>query len=133
MPLTPITEEVHQFEGLMYESPGYMSRKTVTVAANAANPVLQPGTLLGKVTATGTWGVHDNTATDGRQTLAFNAAGILLTKVDSLTGQPGLIIYRDAAFNGHLLSYAAGMDATEQAAARTQLANLGEVNIQIRL
>lgn len=135
---TPLTEGIHAFEGLMYELPGGMSRKVVTVEANAANPVLVPGTVLGVITGDN-WTVHDNAAIDGAETLAYNAAGILLSasgpggpNVTSLTGQPALIVFRDAVFNGHMISFADGMDATEQATALATLRDTADISIDVR-
>lgn len=135
---TPLSESTHPFEGLMYEQPGGQSRKIVTVEANAANPTLQPGTVLGKITGDN-WTIHDNAAIDGSETLAYDAAGILLgaTGVDgpnvtSLTGQLALIVFREAVFNAHHLQWADGMDATEQATAMATLRDTADISIDCR-
>lgn len=140
MPLagTPMVESSHPFEALMYELPGGMSRKVVTVEANVANPVLVPGTVLGKISGDN-WTIHDNGVVNGAQTLAYDAAGILLgvdgpdgPNVTSLTGQPALIVFHDAVVNAHLLHWAAGMDATEQTAAMATLRTTADINIDCR-
>jgi hypothetical protein len=135
---TVLTEGVHAFEGLMYELPGGMSRKVVTVEANATNTVLPPGTVLGKITGDN-WTIHDNAASDGSQTLAYNAAGILLgatgpdgPNVTSLTGQSALIVFREAVFNANLLTWAAGMDGSEQTTAKATLRNTADISIDCR-
>lgn len=135
---TPLNEMVRAFEGLMYELDGYQSRKVVTVEADATNTSLPPGTVLGKITGAN-WTVHDNAAADGSQTLAYNAAGILIgatgpggPNVTSLTGEPALIIFREAVFNANMLTFAAGMDGTEQAAALATLRDTADISIDCR-
>lgn len=60
---------------IVTESPGTISRDTVTVTVPAST-TLQPGAVLGKITASGKYVPFDDTASDGRET----AAGILYEK-----------------------------------------------------
>lgn len=125
MALTVRTEETHTFEGLMAELPGGMSRMKVTAVANVANPILQPGTVMAIITAGGNWTIHDNALSNG----AENPTGILLTRVDSVTGEDALVINHDATFNAAHLHFAVGMDGTEQATALGTLRNTADIRI----
>lgn len=70
---------------------GTYSRDQVTIAAAAS--ALVPGTVMGKITASGKYVAYSNGAADGSQT----AAGILLHAVpDSASDQKAVIISRHA-------------------------------------
>lgn len=140
MPLagTTNTETRHAWDGLEYEQMGGMSRKVVTVQANASNPTLYPGCVLGKITA-GNWTIHDNAAVDGSQTLAYDAAGVLLAatgpngpNVTSLTGESAVIVFHDAVVNADKLQWASGMDSTEQTTAMGTLRTTADIQIDCR-
>jgi hypothetical protein len=135
-----MTEGMHPYEALMYEGlAGGLSLKVVTAVANAANPTLAPGCVMGKITASGLWTVHDNGVVNGAQTLAYNAAGILMgatgpggPNVTSLTGEPAVVLFQHGVVNGHMLSFADGMDATEQATALASLRDTADIDIDAR-
>jgi hypothetical protein len=136
--MAPSVEAVHPFEGMMHELPGNMSRQIVVVMANAANPLLNPGTVLGKVDGDN-WTIHDDAAEDGSEVLAYGAAGILLMAVGdegpavtSLTGQSALVIFREAVVNARLLQWADGMDATAQGTAMATLRDTADISIDCR-
>ena len=59
------------------EATGTRSRESITIASGAG--VLLAGTVLGKITATGKYGLYDNDASDGRQTMAAD----LLAQTDA--------------------------------------------------
>jgi len=68
---------------------GTYSRDQVTIAA--ASPAMVPGTVMGKITASGKWAPYNNANADGTQT----AAGILLYAVpDSASDQKAVVITR---------------------------------------
>ena len=66
------TEGKHTGEFLVSEAPGTRSRDKVTVTV-PANTTLQPGYVLGQLSAGGKYVPYDNAETDGRE----DAAGIL--------------------------------------------------------
>lgn len=71
------TETMGAGAHLLSEANGFLSRETVTILA--ATGVLLPGTVLGKITASGKFAEYKNAATDGTQV----AAGVLFDKVDA--------------------------------------------------
>lgn len=70
------TEGQYTAEFLESESEGTQSRDQVTVTVAAAT-TLAPGTVLGIITATGAYAIHDPDATDGTEA----AAGILYAEL----------------------------------------------------
>ncbi|TFF14282.1 head decoration protein [Pseudomonas sp. BCA14] len=64
------TESMHAGEFLLSEGPGTISREAINVAAGQA---LEPGQILGLVTATGEFAPYQPTAEDGSE----NAIAIL--------------------------------------------------------
>lgn len=64
------TESMHAGEFLLSEGPGTISREAINVAAGRA---LEPGQILGLVTATGEFAPYQPTAEDGTE----NAIAIL--------------------------------------------------------
>ena len=109
------TLPVRTGEFLLSESNGTRSREAVTFASGAG--VVIPGTVVGKVTASGKYIQYVDTATDGSQT----AAGIVYACVDATAADaPGVIICRDAEAAANFLT---GLDAN----AKTDLATLGVI------
>lgn len=70
--MSTLTEGRHPGEFLINEQPGTLSRDQVTVTV-AASTTLEPGSVLGKITASGKYVMYDNDSSDGREV----AAGIL--------------------------------------------------------
>ncbi len=70
--MATLTEGQTPGDFLMFEESAHYSRQEITVAAGAD---LEPGTVLGKVTASGAFVACDPAASDGAET----AAGVLLT------------------------------------------------------
>jgi hypothetical protein len=67
-----LTETAHTGGFMVAQAPGTISRDTVTVRVPAST-TLQPGTVLGKVSASGKYVQFDDTLSDGGE----SAAGIL--------------------------------------------------------
>jgi hypothetical protein len=120
MTTTHFTEGTYTAEFLISESeqPTY-SREVVTLASGQN---LGPGTVLGKITASGSYTPFDQDATDGSQ----HAVGILYAPVDASGGAtPAVAIVRDAIVHGDLLVWPADIEAGEKTAAISELATLG--------
>lgn len=94
-------------------------RETVTLAAGT----LEPGTVLGRVTASGHYVAHLADATDGSET----AAAVLWGRADAADGPaPGVALLRGpAVLNRHLLVFAGTPEPAEIDAAHSALAELG--------
>ena len=99
-----LTEGKYTGEFLLRAANGTRSREEVVIAAAAGAMV--PGTLVGKITASGKYIAYDDDGTDdGRR----QAAGVLYHAVaDSAADQKAVIIARDAEVNGDELT---GSDA----------------------
>jgi hypothetical protein len=112
-------------EFLMTEANGHRSRDAVTIASGAG--VLQPGTLLAKVTATGKYVQAVDSAADGSQT----AVAVLLYKVDATSADVVVAaITRAAEVNGKCLSYDASVNNGTKI--NTKIAQLAAVTIMVR-
>lgn len=116
--MATLTEGKHdgEFIGELALGPGYhIDNVTVLSGQN-----LVAGAVVGIVTASGKVVAYDNAGTDdGRRT----AAGILFAPVNASGGDAaGRVLRRGPAMvNKNDLTWAAGVDATEQAAALAQL------------
>ncbi len=62
--MTTLVEGTHPGGFLVWECSSDYTRETITVAAGT----LEPGTVLGKITASGKYGAHDPAAIDGTET-----------------------------------------------------------------
>jgi len=89
----------------------------IIVASGAG--VVYPGTVLGKVTATGKYLPHDPAAGDGSQA----AAAILFHKVDATSADATTVatVNGPATINGNDLIYKNGISAANQLAAANAL------------
>lgn len=119
-----LTEGKHPGGFILSEANGLRSRAEVTVTV-PANTTLQPGQVLGKVTATGKYEPYDNgatPATDGTET----AAGVLYTELINDTAspvdKPATIVNQDAEVKSDDLIWGTGMD---EAAGTADLLALG--------
>ena len=100
-------------EFVLSEGNGSISRDQIVISSTAG--ALVPGTVLGKVTASGEYVAYNNTAEDGSEV----AAGILYAAApDSAADQKAVAIVRHAEVQASELT---GLDT----AARTDLAALG--------
>lgn len=89
----------------------------VLVASGAG--VLYPGTVLGKITASGKYVLHDNSLGNGAEV----AAAILFHKVDATSGDVKTVatVNGPATINGNLLTFKAGISTPNKAAALSAL------------
>lgn len=94
-----LTETTHPGGFLVWEAFRDYTRDVVTIAAG----VLEPGTVLGKITASAKFAAHDPDATDGTET----AAAVLWGKADASGGDvPGVALVRGPAIvNRHDLVF----------------------------
>lgn len=115
------TEGRHPGEFLLSEAQGERSREAVTVASGAG--IIAPGTVLGRVTATGFFVPSPATGADGSQT----AVAVALYGCDATTSAQRIaVIQRDAEVRADALVYAASVnDGPTRAAKATQLAANG--------
>lgn len=116
--MAPVVEGAYTAEFIISEANNHRSRDEVTV--DASSGALEPGTILGIVTATGNYVRHDAGASDGSQ----NEAGILFEGIGAETAAR-TAIRRDAEVHRDLLVYEAGADAAQITASNTALAVLG--------
>jgi hypothetical protein len=101
-----------------YEANGFRSRETVTV--DATGGALVAGSVLGKITATGAYVMHETSAADGSET----AVAVLFDGVDAVSGD-AVVIARDAEVAGVDLTYESAATPTEIAAVNVELAAAG--------
>ena len=76
--MTTLIEGKHLGGFLVWEAFRDYTRKTITVAAGT----LEPGTVLGRITASGKYAAHDPAAVDGTET----AVAVLWGKADASAG-----------------------------------------------
>jgi hypothetical protein len=113
-----LTEGRHAGEFLVSEGNGAISRETITVLAGQT---LQPGAVLGRVTAGGKYTALDPAAVDGSEA----AAGVLYGAVDaSAADAAGVAIVRLAEVNAAELVWPEGLTAGEKSTALAELAAL---------
>ena len=119
--MTVLIEGRHPGEFLMAEAKGQRSRENITIAGGAG--IIAPGTVLGKITATGKYLASAVGATDGSQT----AGAIALYGCDATASDADIAaITRDAEVNGKILTYHPDRDqSAEKAAAQADLAAVG--------
>lgn len=110
-------------EGLLSEGDFHYSRETVMIASGAG--ILSPGSVLGRITASGKYTLSPDTGDDGSQT----AAAILLYPVDATSAdQQAVVVTRHAQWNVNTLIYHSTVnDATKRATKATQLEAAGIV------
>ena len=119
--MTVYTEGRHPGEFLMTEAAGQRSRDNITIASGAG--IIAPGTVLGKVTATGKYVASAVGASDGSQT----AVAVALYGCDATSADVAIAgIVREAEVKGDVLTYHADRDQdAEKAAANADLAAAG--------
>lgn len=126
--MATFNEPGRNYEFLINEGPGTLSREIVTLLRDASNtqPVVA-GTVLGKITASGKYTPYDDAVAGLVATGATVAAGILAQTVDptaiaaaDVTVQ---IIKRFAEVKADALTWHTLADATSKATALTDLAN----------
>ena len=114
-----LTEGPHPGSFLIWEVLRDYTRETVTIAAGR----LEPGTVLGRITASGKYAAHDPAATDGTET----AVALIWGKADATAGDaPAVAIVRGPAIvNRHDLVFAGTPTEGEIAAAHAALLAAG--------
>jgi hypothetical protein len=117
--MTTLTEGTHPGGFLVWEAHRDYTRETITVASGT----LQPGTILGKITASGKYAAHDPAAVDGTET----AVAVLWGKADaSGVDAPAVALIRGPAIvNRHDLVFAGTPSDPEIAAAHAALLAAG--------
>ena len=114
-----LTEGKYAADFVVSEASGTRSRDVVTFAQSA---VLEPGAVLGKVTATAKFVALDPAADTGAEI----AAGLLRSGVDATAADVSAVaILRDAEVNGAELVWPDAITPEQKAAAITDLASLG--------
>ncbi|MEJ2803844.1 head decoration protein [Comamonadaceae bacterium PP-2] len=114
-----LNEGRHTGEYIVSEANGTRSRQVVTLLLGND---LEPGAVLGKVTASGKYAAVDPAAEDGRET----AAAILYDAVDASTAdQVAVVTARDSEVAADALSWKAGSSPAEIAAGVAALAAVG--------
>jgi hypothetical protein len=104
---------------LLYQVCEQWSVDRVTIASGAA---LGMGTVLGQVTATGKYKIHDPAANDGTQ----NAVAVLLVDADSASADAvAPIAARGVVLDSNGLIWKAGTTDPQKATARAALLALG--------
>ncbi|MFN4140257.1 head decoration protein [Aestuariivirga sp.] len=121
--MTVLAESRHPAEFILSEASGQRSRENITLASGAG--VVAPGTVLGKVTATGKYIASAVGASDGSEVpAAINIYGADATAADAKVSA----ILRDAEVNGNCLTYHADRDQpAEKTAANEALKSLGVI------
>lgn len=115
------TEGRHNGEGLLSEATGSRSREAITIASGSG--IIAPGSVLGRITASGKYELSADTGADGAQV----AVAIALYGCDATSADQKITaIVRDAEWNGNTLTYDATVnDNTKRTAKQTQLAAVG--------
>jgi len=117
--MTTLTEGRHPGGFLVWEAFRDYTREVVTVA----NGTHQPGTVLGKITASGTYAAHDPAATDGTET----AVAVLWGHADASAAEVDAValVRGPAIVNRHDLVFAGTPSEAEIAAAHAALLAAG--------
>jgi hypothetical protein len=117
--MTVLTEGKYAADFVVSEASGTRSRDAVTIAQST---VLEPGTVLGRLTATAKYVALDPAATTGAEV----AAGLLRTGIDATTADVSAVaLLRDAEVNGAELVWPDAITPEQKAAATAELAALG--------
>jgi hypothetical protein len=114
-----LTETTHPGGFLVWEAFRDYTRETITVASGA----FEPGTVLGRITASGKYAAHDPAAIDGTET----AVAVLWGKADASAGDaPAVALVRGPAIvNRNDLVFAGTPSEAEIAAAHAALLAAG--------
>ena len=122
MATATLTEGKHRGEYLVSEANGYRSRESITVESGQ---VLEPGEVLGQVSASGEYKTYDPGNADGSET----AVAISFDHVDASAGAvKAPITARDAEVNAAELTWFDGASAAQKTTGLDELeANAGIV------
>ena len=116
--MTILTEGARTADFLVSEANGYRSREEVVV--DATGGAVEPGSIMGIVTASGKYVRHDAAAVDGSEA----EAGILFEGIGAVEDDRTMII-RDAEVNEAHLTYEVGADQAQIDVSNAALAALG--------
>ena len=112
-----INEQPHAGSFLLsIDDDGNLSRDGIVVKSGEG--VLLPGTVLGKITASGKFVVRDAAANDGSQV----AAGVLFSKIDATSADtPAVLVARHAEVRGSALIWKSGASDANKASGLSEL------------
>lgn len=117
-------EGMYTGEFLISDGEGEISRDSVTIASGQG--VLEAGTVLGKITASGKFAAYNNAGDNGTEV----AVAVLYSKVDATSADVrGVAVTRLAEVKKDLLSYAADQSDADKTAS---LVDLKSANIIAR-
>lgn len=121
--MTTLTEGRHAGGFLVWEAFWDYTREVITIATGGTNPILEPGTVLGKITASGKFAANDPAAVDGTET----AIAVLWGQADATAADvDAVVLLRGPAIvNGNDLVFTGTPTALEITAAHTALAAVG--------
>ncbi|WP_291207060.1 head decoration protein [Hyphomonas sp.] len=117
--MTTLVEGKHAGHFLVWEAFRDYTRETITIASGT----LEPGTVLGKITASGKYAAFAPAATNGTET----AVAVLWGRADASGGDaPAVAVVRGpAVVNRHDLVFAGTPSGPEIAAAHADLLAVG--------
>lgn len=111
------TELPRPYGFLLSEAPGTLSRETVTIVSGTG--VVAPGTVLGKITASGKYEYFDASGNTGIET----AVAITLERADATSADAACaVIFRLAEVTADALVWSGTNDATDKANGLADLA-----------
>lgn len=114
-----LTQGNQALEFLLSEANGERSREVVVITGSAE---FKAGTVLGKITASGKYTSHDESASDGTQ----NAVAVLGYDVDATAADAnGVVFVRDCEVSDEILIMPTGISVNDRADAITSLASAG--------
>lgn len=117
--MATLTETLHAGGFIISQANGDRSFEQATLISGQN---LKVGTVLGKITASGKYTLHDNAAADGSQ----NAAAILFDDCNaSAADKRCVILARDAEVADSMLTFKSGISGGNRTAAIAALAALG--------
>lgn len=122
MATTPKTGGARQSDWLVFEECGVSrySRENIVIVAGSGH--LPTGTVLGKISASGKYGVYDNAGSGGVEV----AAAILAEPVDATAGDvKGAAVVRYAKVAPGGLTWKSSLSAGDKTAGLADLAALG--------
>lgn len=114
-----LTQGNQPLEFLLSQANGERSRDVVIVTGG----IYKAGTVLGKITASGKFTLHDAALTN----VAQNAAAVLGYDVDATADHTGVVLARDCEVSDEVLIFKSGISGANRLAAIAKLADAGVV------
>ena len=116
--MTTYQEPIRNFEALLSEGEGSISREAVTIKSGAG--ALMAGTVLGKVTSGGKYEGYDDGKTNGAEV----ACAVLVQSVDATSADvAATAVLRVCEVKKDALQWIAAVDATAKTKAYSDLAS----------